>query len=310
MYKKRIAALLSLMVLISCVNEPKSFIKFDGPTMAISKQNGLIYVADGYYNSRILIFDSNGNYLNSFGSKGYDKGEFQNPHSILLDFEDNLWVADRDNGRIQIFDNNNNFIKEVYGENLGRPWSLAITKDGLIYSLDGGDQGENKHAGLSILNIDGEILSYSNLYGNEIGKINWGHSISVNSNGSSCYITDIKLNYICKLDRVLINNENRVVFNPDFNWIYKVNKYVLRPLSIVECDNELFVGEDIPKASIKVFNSTTGEYKREILQGIFKKPHSISIDNNNFFWITDVDYNKVYKVSKEGEIILTLGDNK
>ncbi len=307
---KIIAITLSIFLFVSCVNEPESFIKFDGPTMTVVKPNGLIYVADGYYNSRIVVFDSEGNYIKSFGSKGYDKGEFQNPHGILLDSADNLWIADRDNGRIQIFDNKDNYIKEIYGKNLGRPWSLAITEDEIIYSLDGGNQGENTHAGISILNKSGEMILYDDLFGDSIGKINWGHSISVNEDGTSCYIVDIKQNYVCKLDKIISNENKSFTFIPDFNWISEVKKYVSKPISVAFSGNELFVGEDTPNASIKVFNALTGAFNREILHGVFKNPHSIFVDKNNYLWITDVDDNKVHKVNKDGKVLLTIEGDK
>jgi hypothetical protein len=93
--------------------------------------NGDIYVSDGYGNDRIVEFDKSGRFLRTWGKLGTGPGEFSQPHSIVLDSKDRVYVADRNNVRIQIFDSKGKFLTEW--KNIITPWALAITKDDEIY---------------------------------------------------------------------------------------------------------------------------------------------------------------------------------
>ena len=73
---------------------------FNKPADVAFARNGDIYVADGYGNSRIVKFDRDGNYLKSWGSYGSEPGQFILPHSVVVDSNDHVYVADRENARI------------------------------------------------------------------------------------------------------------------------------------------------------------------------------------------------------------------
>jgi len=89
-------------------------------------------VADGEGNSRVLKFDKYGNLLLGWGMKGAGPGQFDLPHSIAVD-GDLVYVGDRENGRIQIFDRNARFLREW---KLGHPFGLFVTPDHFIYMAD------------------------------------------------------------------------------------------------------------------------------------------------------------------------------
>ena len=72
---------------------------------------GKMFVSDGYINSRIATFDANGNIISSFGTPGSGEGQFNTPHTIAIDKNDNIYVGDRGNGRIQVFDNSGKFLR-------------------------------------------------------------------------------------------------------------------------------------------------------------------------------------------------------
>ena len=98
---------------------------FNRPTDVAWDSTGNIYVADGYGNSRIAKFDSNGKFLKSWGSRGTQPGQFNLPHTIAIDAQNNIYVGDRENKRIQVFDTEGNF-KTQY-TNIGAPYAICIT---------------------------------------------------------------------------------------------------------------------------------------------------------------------------------------
>ena len=105
---------------------------FNQPTDVAWDRNGSIYVTDGYGNSRVLKFDKYGRPMLGWGMKGTGPGQFDTPHTIVID-ADIVYVGDRENARIQIFDTNGVFLRQW---NLGHPFSLVITLDHVLYMGD------------------------------------------------------------------------------------------------------------------------------------------------------------------------------
>lgn len=87
---------------------------FDKPTDVAFGPSGDIFVADGEGNSRIVKFDRNGKFLKAWGRKGKGPSEFNVPHSVVADLQGRVYVADRENNRIQIFDSSGNFRAPVF----------------------------------------------------------------------------------------------------------------------------------------------------------------------------------------------------
>src|SRR5882724_8264583 len=73
---------------------------------------GNTYISDGYVNSRIAKVDKNGKWLKSWGEPGDQPGQFNVPHSIAIDSQNNIYVADRGNRRIQVFDTDGKFLRQ------------------------------------------------------------------------------------------------------------------------------------------------------------------------------------------------------
>lgn len=109
---------------------------FHSPTAVAMSPDGSFYVCDGYGNSRVMKFSAAGQYLFSWGKKGNKPGEFCLPHCIDVDSKGLVYVADRENNRIQIFDPNGTFLKQITSKKLGKIFSLVIDKsnDGLIFT--------------------------------------------------------------------------------------------------------------------------------------------------------------------------------
>jgi len=105
---------------------------FNQPTDVAFDRDGNIYVTDGYGNSRVLKFNKYGNLVTGWGMKGNGPAQFDLPHTIAID-GDLVYVGDRDNARIEIFDLNGRFVREW---KLGHPYSLFITPDHFVYMAD------------------------------------------------------------------------------------------------------------------------------------------------------------------------------
>ena len=148
---------------------------FNQPTDVAFDSAGNIFVTDGYGNSRIVKFDKNGKFIKTWGRKGNAAGEFHLPHSIAFDSKDSMYVADRENDRIQIFDAEGGFIKEW--THVGDPWAIVITPDQFLYLADGKNERVLK------MNLSGEILGALGEPGKGAGQFDFAHSLAVSSKG-------------------------------------------------------------------------------------------------------------------------------
>jgi peptidylamidoglycolate lyase len=114
---------------------------FNLPTDVAVLPDGSFYVSDGYGNARVVKFSATGEYQFEWGRKGTGPGEFDLPHAIDVDDEGRVYVADRSNARIQVFDPNGRFLAQWRSEEIGRPYSIAVSGARAII-VDGGDQPE------------------------------------------------------------------------------------------------------------------------------------------------------------------------
>ncbi len=121
------------------------------PCDVITAPNGDIFVSDGHSGQnpdppagatgRILKFDSEGNFITEWGEIGFRPGQFRTPHAMEFDSEGRLFVADRGNHRIQIFDQDGNLL-DIY-TNYSRISGLFITADDTLYAIDSESRGTN-----------------------------------------------------------------------------------------------------------------------------------------------------------------------
>ena len=109
---------------------------FSLPTDVAVASDGSFYVSDGYGNSRIVKFSREGRRLFAWGKKGSVPGEFNLPHGVSLDSKGNVFVADRENNRIQKFDPNGLFLKEWKNNQANALYALAIDKSDNIFAVD------------------------------------------------------------------------------------------------------------------------------------------------------------------------------
>ena len=149
------------------------------------RPNGNFYVSDGYVNSRVIEFNSQGEYVRHWGRKGTGDGEFDLVHDVVLDSKQRVYVADRRNERIQIFDESGKFLGKWTG--IGAPWGLTyVAKEEAIYMCDG------KYNRILKLNLEGQVLGVLSSWGKAPGKIDFAHSIAADPSDGSLYTVEIK----------------------------------------------------------------------------------------------------------------------
>jgi DNA-binding beta-propeller fold protein YncE len=103
---------------------------FNLPTDIAFASNGDMFVTDGYGSARVVKFTREGKYVLEWGTRGTGPGEFMLPHNLVIDPQDKVYVTDRDNQRIQVFDVNGKFLSEW--KETGGVSGLALTGDGRI----------------------------------------------------------------------------------------------------------------------------------------------------------------------------------
>jgi DNA-binding beta-propeller fold protein YncE len=167
---------------------------------------GNTYISDGYINSRIAKIDKDGNWIKSWGEPGSGPGQFNVPHSIATDDAGNVYVADRGNGRIQVFDGDGRFLREIHinvpydhkirpwmgnmpseapataeaSEPLsktmlnGSPWAICITP-GLHQVLFAADGYPGR---IYKLTLDGKVLGVLGTTGRGPGQFGWIHELA------------------------------------------------------------------------------------------------------------------------------------
>jgi hypothetical protein len=85
--------------------------RFRQPTDVAWDSEGNIYITDGYVNSRVAKYDKNGDWVKSWGEPGTGPGQFNTPHAIVIDRNNNVYVGDRGNRRVQVFDTDGKFLR-------------------------------------------------------------------------------------------------------------------------------------------------------------------------------------------------------
>jgi hypothetical protein len=160
---------------------------------------GNTYISDGYVNSRIAKVDKNGNWVKSWGEPGGEPGQLNTPHSIAADAEGRLYVADRGNRRIQVFDGDGKVLRQIVidvpvdpdarpamgnkpdlpitGNQAmapGAPWTVCITPppNQVLYSSDGFPGRIYK------LTLEGKVLGVLGESGKQLKQFGWIHEIA------------------------------------------------------------------------------------------------------------------------------------
>jgi len=136
--------------------------------------NGHFYIADGYQNTRVIEFDKDGKRLQEFGTPGTGPGELDHPHGIAVAKDGTVYVADRENGRIQRFSPQGKYLG--LWDHLGKTFSLKLTAKGELWI---GTQPRNVPNG-----AEGWLVKVDPTSGKPLARIDtFGHSIEVTPEG-------------------------------------------------------------------------------------------------------------------------------
>jgi peptidylamidoglycolate lyase len=175
---------------------------FNKPTDIAITKDGSFYIADGYGNSRIIKFSNSGTYLFEWGTKGDKTGQFNIPHGIALDENENVYVADRENNRIQVFTPDGIFIKQYSGNSFGKIGAVLFNNSKL-FSVDDLSFLRIKHRGSDVYIFDtsGNIRTRFGRSGSYNGTNSWYHALAVDKD-ENIYIGDILKNRIQKFKKV------------------------------------------------------------------------------------------------------------
>jgi sugar lactone lactonase YvrE len=185
---------------------------FRAPTDVAFDSDDNIYISDGYINSRVAKFDKHGNWIKSWGTRGVsgpqadqNPSQFNTPHNIGVDRQNNVYVADRGNRRIQVFDRDGEFERFIFLNvpydkarhpvlgNLAsnppdetQPWTICITQGPTQY-LFTSDQEPGR---IYKLSLDGKILGMFGESGHDMGQFSWTHGLACPSE-NTLYVADM-----------------------------------------------------------------------------------------------------------------------
>ena len=160
--------------------------EFNQPTDIAFGPDGDMFITDGYGNSRVVRLKPDGSFRLAWGKKGDAPGEFIYPHNIVIDDAGKVYVADRGNNRIQIFDTEGRFLKQW--RHVGKPFGLFLTPDQKLYVADGNPDGPHR---ILKLDLDGKILGGFGSTGAEPGQFNVPHSLAIDRRGNM-YVAEVE----------------------------------------------------------------------------------------------------------------------
>lgn len=159
---------------------------FNLPSDVAVLNDGSFYVSDGYKNTRVMKFSATGKFEFEWGTKGTEPGQFNLVHGVALDSKGRVYVCDRTNSRIQVFDPTGGFIAQWKGPQIGRPYGVDVGPGDQVFLIDGGDPSVRvSQRGKAVqLDTSGQVLDTFGGSGKGPGQFQMGHDIAVAPDGS------------------------------------------------------------------------------------------------------------------------------
>ena len=164
--------------------------------LAVDRRNGDLFVSDGYSNARVHHYTPDGELVGSWGESGTGPGQMNIVHNIAIDDEGWIYVADRENRRIQVFDTEGNL--EAQWANLSRAATVCVDHQGLVYvgeyyaGIGSNVLGTDLGPRVTIFDTQGNVQAKlgRESYGDQPGRFYAPHGISVDSRGD-IYVAEV-----------------------------------------------------------------------------------------------------------------------
>ena len=266
------------------ISQPGSFLS--PQHLAFDSENNL-YVTD-LGNARVQKFDSNGNFLLEWGSKGIESGDFGHPSGIAIS-DESVFVVDNRNHNVQKFDRDGNFIAKwgSYGSDDGSfklPRGITISDDEFVYVVDSGN------ARIQKFTFDGEYVSQFGQSGSRGGNFITPVDIAINSD--KIFVTD--------------SSHNRInIFDLNGKFLKTINNSVggfeITPEGIIFDEQNNFYISDYRNNRIIQYNeygislSVFGQIGINDAQ--FKFPKDVAISKDGYLFVTDTQSHRIQKFS-------------
>ena len=176
------------------------------PTDMVEAPSGEIFISDGYRNNRVVVCNSKGKFIRTWGELGTNPGQFSLPHSIARDSKGRIYVADRNNSRVQVFSEQGKFLAQW--TNLCQPWTIRISAKDEVYVCGASpSQWRKDDVQLGIppkdqivikFDTTGRVLAWWSFpqgpdeadSGVKPGELSWVHGLAVDAKGN-LYLGDI-----------------------------------------------------------------------------------------------------------------------
>jgi hypothetical protein len=168
---------------------------FNRPTDVAWDAAGNIFVSDGYGDSRVAKYDKNGRFIRTAGTRGNGQGQLNLPHTMATDAQGNVYIGDRGNARVQVWDNDLNF-KAIYDQ-VGNPWAVCISPGPhqyLFVSNSVPDNGDSRAAAqtgeIYKMELDGTIVGKFGKAGKALKEFSTVHEIDCR-NPNELFVSEI-----------------------------------------------------------------------------------------------------------------------
>ncbi|MBP90569.1 MAG: hypothetical protein CMJ64_28310 [Planctomycetaceae bacterium] len=176
------------------------------PTDMVEAPSGEIFISDGYRNNRVVVCDAKGKFIRIWGELGTKPGQFSLPHSIARDSKGGIYVADRNNSRVQVFTEQGEFVASW--SSLCQPWTIRVTAKDEVYVCGASPtqwRAEDVQLGIPpkdqiVMKFDtaGRVLAWWRFpqgpdevdAGVKPGELSWVHGLAIDAQGN-LYLGDI-----------------------------------------------------------------------------------------------------------------------
>jgi len=176
----------------SGANKPYSF---NRQTDVAWDKDGNIFVSDGYGDSRVVKYDKNGRFIKSAGTRGSGPGQLNLPHTLAADAQGNIYIGDRSNNRVQVWDNDLN-PKAIY-DNVGSPWAVCVSPGPHQYLFVSNSMPDNGDSRLATqtgeiykMELDGTIIGKFGKAGKALKEFSTVHEIDCR-NPNELFVAEI-----------------------------------------------------------------------------------------------------------------------